>query len=107
MAGSAGVPPAYKDLESLRSIRSTPLSFSFSQSLLFNLFVHDHLNRTFGAGNGTDATALAIIEINSDLSRLLIPRNTKIRAEEAAGLTGFACSQAQAALSLLDGLLLR
>ena len=105
MAGSAGVPPAYKDLESLRSIRSTPLSFSFNQSLFFDLFVPYHLDSPFGAGDGTDATALAIIEIDPYLTGLFIPRNTEIRAEETARLTGFAYSQPQTPLSLINGLL--
>ena len=69
-------------------------------------FVPYHLDGPFGTDNGTDATAFTIFEVNSDLSRFLIPRNTEIRAEEAARLTGLARSQTQAALSLLDGLFL-
>jgi len=65
-----------------------------------------HLNGSLGTDNAADAAAFAVVEVDLDLAGLLVPGDTEIRTEETAGLAGFACSQTQASLGLLNGLLL-
>jgi hypothetical protein len=48
------------------------------------------LNGPLRADGGADTATLAIIEIDKDLSCLLVSGNAEIRAEEATHLTGLA-----------------
>ncbi len=50
--------------------------------------LEDHPNSSFGTDCGTDAAAFAVVEIDQNLSRLLIPGNTEVGTEEATNLAG-------------------
>ena len=63
------------------------------------------MNGPFGTDGSTDATAFAVIEVDQKPPGGLIPRDTKIWAEEGTKVAGLTPPDSETALSLLNGFL--
>ena len=74
------------------------LSIFFPCPYSLNPFLQNHPYSPFGADEGTDTAALAIIQINFYPVCFFIAGDAKFRAEKSADITGRAGSQAQALL---------